>query len=136
SNIQLNGHCVLQWNHQQTNTNEMYLLSFGGQGKNEQSLIFQIKYKKAKEKNLSAVNTWILLKHSNIGQLDHIMIGAREVVDGINNDLLFITCFPKSIEVLDLKTLKYITNLKNKIFANRRASIWNWISLFYTMNNE
>ncbi|ETN99010.1 hypothetical protein RFI_38477, partial [Reticulomyxa filosa] len=64
-------------------------------------------------------NTWI--KHNqntNIGTLENNLIGVRGLIGGINNDLLFITYFPKNIEVIDLKTMKPLTGIKNNIILN------------------
>ncbi|ETN99450.1 hypothetical protein RFI_38024, partial [Reticulomyxa filosa] len=57
---------------------------------------------------------------------------------GINNDLLFITYCPKNIEVIDLKTMKPLTGIKNNIIPIEKHKFGIDYHCFVplTMNNE
>ncbi|ETO01217.1 hypothetical protein RFI_36223, partial [Reticulomyxa filosa] len=138
------GHCVVQLIHSQTNSNEIHLLSFGGQGKNEMKQTFSMKYKSVWEINDSksehqSFNTWI--RHNqdtNIGKLEDNLWGVRGLIGGINNDLLFITHSPKNIEVIDLKTMKPLTGIKDNIIPREIHVFGICYHCFVplTMNNE
>ncbi|ETO00589.1 hypothetical protein RFI_36851, partial [Reticulomyxa filosa] len=56
----------------------------------------------------------------------------------MNNDLLFITHFPKNIEVIDLKTMKPLTGIKNNIIPkeDHKFGIFSHCFVPLTMNNE
>ncbi|ETO01491.1 hypothetical protein RFI_35949, partial [Reticulomyxa filosa] len=110
NDVQLIGHCVVQLIHSYINSNEIHLLSFGGQGKNKMKETFSMKYK----------SVWEISEHqhdqyTNIGKLEDDLQGVRGLIGGINNDLLFITHYPENIEVIDLKTMKPLTGIKNNI---------------------
>ncbi|ETO00177.1 hypothetical protein RFI_37274 [Reticulomyxa filosa] len=156
--VQLNGHCVLQLVHLQTNPDEIHLLSFGGQGKGETKQTFSMKYKSVWEidesdhksensfignKNESnsisqSSNTWIQHdKDSSIGKLNDSLIRVRGLIGGGNNDLLFITLVSSKIEVINLKTMKSLTGiLNNTISASSQYRIQYHCFMPLTMNNE
>ncbi|ETO03132.1 hypothetical protein RFI_34278, partial [Reticulomyxa filosa] len=129
NDVQLNGHCVIQLLHPQTNSNEIDLLSFGGQYPSQMKQTFSMKYKsvwgisdhqrdsKSEHDSISRpFNTWIgYNKDTNIGKLEDDLLGVRGLIGGMNNDLLFITHYPKDIEVIDLKTMKPLIGVKNNI---------------------
>ncbi|ETO02417.1 hypothetical protein RFI_35019, partial [Reticulomyxa filosa] len=108
NDVQLLGHCVVQLIDSQTNSNEIHLLSFGGQGKNKMKQTFSMKYKSVWE-----INTII-------GKLEDDLIGVRGLIGGKDNDLLFITYCPENIEVIDLKTMKPLTEIKNNIIPREK----------------
>ncbi|ETO36874.1 hypothetical protein RFI_00188 [Reticulomyxa filosa] len=62
----------------------------------------------------------------------------RGLIGGINNGLLFITHCPENIEVIDLKTMKSLTGIKNNIIPREKHKFG--ISFHclvpLTMNNE
>ncbi|ETO08859.1 hypothetical protein RFI_28527 [Reticulomyxa filosa] len=86
--------------------------------------IFSIKYKnvweisddqhdsKSEHDYISqSFNTWIRYnKDTNIGKLEDDLLR----IYGLNNDLLFITHYPKNIEVIDLKITKSKITLYQK----------------------
>ncbi|ETO00115.1 hypothetical protein RFI_37344, partial [Reticulomyxa filosa] len=83
-------------------------------------------------------NTWI--KHNqdtNIGKFPDCLIGVRGLIGGINNDLLFITN-SKNIEVIDLKTMKSLNEIKDKIIPKEEHKFGIYYHCFVplTMNNE
>ncbi|ETN97414.1 hypothetical protein RFI_40115 [Reticulomyxa filosa] len=101
---------------------------------------FSMKYKSVWEISDSksehqSFNTWI--RHNqdtNIGKLEDDLIGVRGLIGGINNDLLFITYSPKNIKVIDLKTMKPLTGIKNNIIPIFGIDYHCLVPL--TMNNE
>ncbi|ETO03463.1 hypothetical protein RFI_33944, partial [Reticulomyxa filosa] len=134
---QFDGHCVVRLIHSQTNPNEIDLLSFGGQDEDIMKQTFSMKYKSvweindhnnnqsdSKSENHSISqpsNTWI--RHdqdTTIGKLESDLEGVRGLIGGINNNLLFITYHSKNIEVIDLKTMKSLTEIKNNIIPKER----------------
>ncbi|ETN97499.1 hypothetical protein RFI_40030, partial [Reticulomyxa filosa] len=133
NDIQFNGHRVVQLNDSQTNPNEIYLLSFGGQDENMMKQTFSMKYKSVWEINdhnnnnqsdskydnhsiSQPFNTWIQHnQNTTIGKLENNLTGVRGLIGGKNNDLLFITQHSENIEVIDLKTMKSLTEIKNNI---------------------
>ncbi|ETO00870.1 hypothetical protein RFI_36570, partial [Reticulomyxa filosa] len=84
-------------------------------------------------------NTWI--RHNqdtNIGKLEDELRGLRGLIGGINNDLLFITYHPENTEIIDLKTMKQLTGIKNRIIPieKHKFGIGYHCFLPLTMNNE
>ncbi|ETN98811.1 hypothetical protein RFI_38677, partial [Reticulomyxa filosa] len=144
NDVQMDRHCVVQLIHSQTNLNEIHLLSFGGQYRYKMKETFSMKYKSVWEISDSksehqSFNTWI--KHNpdtNIGKLEDNLCGVRGLIGGINNDLLFITYHPENIEVIDLKTMKPLTGIKNNIMPNESHTFGISYHCFVplTMNNE
>ncbi|ETO06156.1 hypothetical protein RFI_31242 [Reticulomyxa filosa] len=148
NDIELRGHCVVQLIHSQTNSNEIHLLSFGGQVKNKMKQTFSMKYKSVWEISDSksehhsidqSFNIWI--RHNqdtNIGKLEDDLEGLRGLIGGINNDLLFITHYPENIEVIDLKTMKPLTGIKNNIIPREKHTFGIDYHCFVplAMNNE
>ncbi|ETO00351.1 hypothetical protein RFI_37096 [Reticulomyxa filosa] len=141
NDIQMDGHCVVQLIHSQTNSNEIHLLSFGGQGGNKMKQTFSMKYKSVWEISESksehqSFNTWI--RHNqdtNIGKLEDHLQGVRGLIGGINNDLLFITHHPKNIKVIDLKTMKALAGIKNNTIP-KENDIFYHCFVPLTMNNR
>ncbi|ETO01397.1 hypothetical protein RFI_36043, partial [Reticulomyxa filosa] len=106
---------------------------------------FSMKYKSVCEINDSksehhqSFNTWI--RHNqdnNMGKMEDILWGMCGLIGGINNDLLFITHHPKNIEVVDLKTMKPLTRIKNNITPKERHKFGIGYHCFVplTMKNE
>ncbi|ETO26659.1 hypothetical protein RFI_10476 [Reticulomyxa filosa] len=153
SDVKLNGHCVVQLIHSPTNPNGINLLSFGGQGKYQMKQTFSMKYKsvwemsdnnqsesKSEYESVSqSFNTWIRHnENTNIGKVELSLRGARGLIGGINNDLLFITCCSRDIEVIDLKTMKPLTGIQNNKISEKRSQFGINYHCFVplTMNNE
>ncbi|ETN97141.1 hypothetical protein RFI_40390, partial [Reticulomyxa filosa] len=149
--VKLNGHCVVQLNHSQTNPNETHLLSFGGQDEKKIKQTFSMKYKSVWEINdhnnnqsdskfeNQSFNTWI--RHdqdTNIGIFEDYLIGVRGLIGGINNNLLFITYCPENIEVIDLKTMKSLNGIKDDIIPREEHKYGIQCHCFVplTINNE
>ncbi|ETO36325.1 hypothetical protein RFI_00737, partial [Reticulomyxa filosa] len=101
NDVELRGHCVVQLIHSQINSNEIHLLSFGGQYSNRMKQTFSMKYK-------------------SVWEIKDDLRGLRGLIGGINNDLLFITHYPNNIEVIDLKTMKSLTGIKNNIIPKEK----------------
>ncbi|ETO34535.1 hypothetical protein RFI_02559 [Reticulomyxa filosa] len=152
NDVQLSANYVVQLTHSQTNPSEIHLLSFGGQCKNEMKQTLFMKYKsvweisddqcdsKSEHDSISqSFNTWIRHdQNANIGKLEANFEGARGLIGGINNDLLFITHSPKNIEVIDLKTMKSLTEIKNDIIPTEQHKYGLEYHCFVplTINNE
>ncbi|ETO07908.1 hypothetical protein RFI_29481 [Reticulomyxa filosa] len=120
SEVKLNGHCVLQWKHNESDSNETKLLSFGGQSKGEAKYTFMMRYKsvwsdgsKSQSEPHSSFNTWVRMPKFNIGSINDDFVGARALIGGANNNLLFITHSPGKIYVVDLNTMERYANITN-----------------------
>ncbi|ETO11037.1 hypothetical protein RFI_26340, partial [Reticulomyxa filosa] len=127
--VRFNAHCIVQLAHPQADSNEIHLLSFGGQDKNKIKQTFSMKYKsvweisdnhcnsKSDHDSISQnVNNWTrFAENCSIGKLEDSLRGLCGLIGGKNNDLLFITCYPEDIEVINLKTMKPLTGIKNNI---------------------
>ncbi|ETO03400.1 hypothetical protein RFI_34010, partial [Reticulomyxa filosa] len=101
-NVQLNGHCVLQWSDPRINLNTINLLSFGGQPEKKDKYAFKMKYQSVWG-NFNAKSQWEQC-HFQIGDFEDNLVGARGLIGGKDNNLLFITHFPKKIQVINLET--------------------------------
>ncbi|ETO12246.1 hypothetical protein RFI_25131 [Reticulomyxa filosa] len=125
--VLLNGYCVVKLvnNDNNKDSSEITLLSFGGKkGVKKHTLI--MKYvsvwsndksnDKDNEINKSNnYNKWVPLtdEHNNpviIGRKEDNYFGARAVLGGSNNNLLFITYFEHHISVFDVNTLRFINH--------------------------
>ncbi|ETO06806.1 viral A-type inclusion protein [Reticulomyxa filosa] len=58
-------------------------------------------------------NTWTNIPHSKIGEFNDNLEGARGLIGGYDNDLLFIAHFPKNMQVIDLKTMQNMSQVQN-----------------------
>ncbi|ETO32388.1 G-protein beta WD-40 repeats containing protein, partial [Reticulomyxa filosa] len=114
SNVELNGHCVMKLM-DNNNSHGITLLSFGGSPKHT----LMMKYVSVWDndvidvKNESHLNKWIPFTDNNnnpilIGRDEDNYCGARALISGSDNNLLFITYHPKNISVFDLHTFQYI----------------------------
>ncbi|ETO35899.1 hypothetical protein RFI_01163 [Reticulomyxa filosa] len=116
----LHGHCVLDITN---NNNKITLLSFGGLFKH--TLIMNYTSVWNNDKKNEYVNEWIPLKDNNNNTLIYIdkgnYEGARAIIGGSNNYLLFITYSPQNISIFNLDTFQYIYN-------NTFLTEENWIS--------
>ncbi|ETO20471.1 hypothetical protein RFI_16748, partial [Reticulomyxa filosa] len=131
STVELNGHCVVKLaDNNSKDSNEITLLSFGGLFKHT----IMMKYvsvwgsvnKKHKSKKKDNYNKWVPFtdnhNHSiNFGRENDDYQGARAVIGGINNNLLFITYYPNNINVFDLNTFQFVKHDILPIATN------NWI---------
>ncbi|ETO27401.1 hypothetical protein RFI_09731 [Reticulomyxa filosa] len=94
------------------------LLSFGG-GPYGWSVPYHtmlMDYKSVWSKQKSKhKNKWVAFGNGTFFGENYDFGGARALVGGTDNALLFITRSPRYIEIVDLKTYKYIDNLKNNI---------------------
>ncbi|ETO05215.1 hypothetical protein RFI_32181 [Reticulomyxa filosa] len=130
SHIQLDGHCVVKLVDNKKDKNQVILLSFGGAPYFKRHTLI-MKYvsvwskKSNKSNELNNYNKWTRFT-DNYG--NPIMIdrgyedyrGARAVIGGVNNNLLFITCRDKYISVFDLNTFQFIKHdilpIENEIY--------------------
>ncbi|ETO13295.1 hypothetical protein RFI_24081, partial [Reticulomyxa filosa] len=101
-NVQLDGHCVLQWSDPQANLNTINLLSFGGQPEKKDKYAFKMEYQSVWD-DYNVKSQWEQC-HFQIGDFEDNLVGARGLIGGNDNNLLFITHFPKKIQVIDLNT--------------------------------
>ncbi|ETO05529.1 hypothetical protein RFI_31866 [Reticulomyxa filosa] len=112
SHIKVESHCVVKL---VDNNNEVTLLSFGGFC--QHTLV--MKYVSVcddisnKLNELNNYNQWIPFTDNhnrpiNIGSLNSTYIGARAVIGGSNNHLLFITHLYREISVFNLSKFKFI----------------------------
>ncbi|ETO20500.1 hypothetical protein RFI_16717 [Reticulomyxa filosa] len=108
--ILLIGHCVVKL-HSNKKANEMTLLSFGGQQNHALTMSYRSVWdNKDKRKH---VNQWFPLtkrngKRVSIGRKQDDYEGARAIVGGANNHLLFITHPPKNMAVFNLDTFQMV----------------------------
>ncbi|ETO35886.1 hypothetical protein RFI_01175 [Reticulomyxa filosa] len=111
SGVELKGHCVLQLSHQGDNPDEIHLYPLEDK--------MQANIWSHTQKAEPSLNSWTLVAKSQIGELSDNLEGVRGVIGGMNNDLLFITHFPKNIRVIDLKTMKPLKGVTNSIIPNK-----------------
>ncbi|ETO14774.1 hypothetical protein RFI_22594 [Reticulomyxa filosa] len=111
SDIRLEGHCVVEL---VDNSPEIILLSFGGKYKHALIMKYISVWNNANEriKELGG-HQWIPFKDNNdnpvnIGDEGDNYLGARAVIGGSNNNLLFIIYYPNNISVFTLNTFKCI----------------------------
>ncbi|ETO33113.1 hypothetical protein RFI_03992 [Reticulomyxa filosa] len=107
SHAKLFGHCVVKLldNNNNKDSNEITLLSFGG-------YTFSEKYTLMMNKNY---NQWIPFTDNHnhpitIGRYEDNYEGARAVIGGSNNHLLFITYLFNDISVFNLNTFQFINH--------------------------
>ncbi|ETO07211.1 hypothetical protein RFI_30183 [Reticulomyxa filosa] len=122
--VEFEGHCVVKLDNKNKDSNEITLLSFGGdEYSNKCTLV--MKYvsvwsggnddnEMKKSKKLNNCNQWIPFTDKRNRPIDikaygDDYIGVRAVIGGSNNNLLFIT-FSKNISVFDLNTFQFIKN--------------------------
>ncbi|ETO14707.1 hypothetical protein RFI_22661, partial [Reticulomyxa filosa] len=109
------GHCVVK--RLSPSTNELTLLSLSGQDREKQKYGFVMKYKsvwdnEGENQKEKQYNEWMpFTDNSNklitIGKDDDCHFGLRGVIGGSDNHLLFMTYFPKNIDVFNLNTFQY-----------------------------
>ncbi|ETO33045.1 hypothetical protein RFI_04062 [Reticulomyxa filosa] len=121
--ITTEGHCVVKRVNSK-NPNEVTLFSFGGQRDGDYKFTFVMKYRSVwddvegeghgtEDSKTNTYNKWMpLINDKNelvfIGRGDDDYCGARGVIGGSDNNLLFITYFPTNIDVFNLNTLQYV----------------------------
>ncbi|ETO03220.1 hypothetical protein RFI_34190, partial [Reticulomyxa filosa] len=124
ADVELIGHCVVKI--KQTD-DVIHLLSFGGQGCETVKQTFVMKYKSvwndisnvdSKEDN-QEFNIWIKNDNNkNIGKYKENLKGAKGLICGQNDDLLFITYYPKNIKIINLNDMSEIHQNKIEISCN------------------
>ncbi|ETO07310.1 hypothetical protein RFI_30083 [Reticulomyxa filosa] len=122
SDIQLNGHCVVKLvDNNNKHSNQITLLSFGSDryGRDKHTLVMKyvsvwsnISNKLNKSNEFNNYNQWVPFtdNHNNpiiIGRYQDIYEGARAVISGSNNHLLFITYQTNNISVFNLNTFQF-----------------------------
>ncbi|ETO08609.1 hypothetical protein RFI_28779, partial [Reticulomyxa filosa] len=129
-NVELHAHCVVKL--MNNNPNEINILSFGGSEFSKRHTL-KMKYVSVwndnkeigiKSEKKNRVNEWIPFTDNKdipylIGRNQDDHRGARAVIGGNNNNLLFITYYPEDIDVFDLNTCQFIKHDK--------LPIENWI---------
>ncbi|ETO07392.1 hypothetical protein RFI_29997 [Reticulomyxa filosa] len=120
SNVNIFGHCVVKYvnNNKDTNKSDITLLSFGGQDGNKIKHTLIMNYVSVwndENENIKKhCNEWTPFIDNNndnkiiIGSHEDDYQGARAIIGGSDNHLLFITYPPKNISIANLNTLKYI----------------------------
>jgi len=125
--VKLNSHTVLRCdiatNKDSVSGHTATLLSFGGSGDDNFSRhTLLMKYQSvwtntdvSKHLNYwSSVPKGVRIGRQSANQKDDLQ-GARAIVGGTKNDLLFITHFPKNIDVFDLKSWTYVPDVNTNI---------------------
>ncbi|ETO05776.1 hypothetical protein RFI_31620, partial [Reticulomyxa filosa] len=102
-NVQLYGHCVVKLVDNNKDRSQITLLSFGSDWNRYSKHTLIMKYVSVWSDDNNNRNHPII-----IGRDNDDYIGARALIGGINNHLLFITYLPKNISVFDLKTFQFI----------------------------
>ncbi|ETO07696.1 hypothetical protein RFI_29695 [Reticulomyxa filosa] len=124
--MKLHGHCVVK-RVSSKEAADMTLLCLGGD-KNEQKYTLTLNYVSVWDKRGSDTmatatttaivnkcwNEWIPLtdsedKEIRIGKEEDDFAGMRAVIGGSQSHLLFITYYPKNIDVFDLNTFQYVS---------------------------
>ncbi|ETO25194.1 hypothetical protein RFI_11942, partial [Reticulomyxa filosa] len=134
--IELIGHCVVK-RVDINNSRAITLLSFGGLHKHTLVMRYKSVWNGEEEKDASACdktkawNKWVCLTENNndpilIGSSRDNYSGARAVIGGSNNHLLFITHYPKDIAVFDLNTFQCINHQSLPICDD----CWIWYHCF------
>ncbi|ETO29203.1 hypothetical protein RFI_07924 [Reticulomyxa filosa] len=117
SDVTLNGHCVVKLVNNNKDSNEISLLSFRGSLKHTLMMKYVSVWSNDNEINESKKSTnynqWIPFTENYdnpiyAGRAKANYWGMRAVIGGSNNNLLFITYFPKNISVLNLNTFQFI----------------------------
>ncbi|ETO11858.1 WD-40 repeat-containing protein [Reticulomyxa filosa] len=118
--IIIDKHCIVKLLNT-SNENEITLLSFGG-NKKHTLIIKYISIWDEKNVNKKNYNQWIpFIDNKNnsiiLGEDNNCdYVGARAVIGGSNNHLLFISYHPNNIDIFDLNTFQYI---KHDIFSTK-----------------
>ncbi|ETO06003.1 hypothetical protein RFI_31393 [Reticulomyxa filosa] len=114
SDVHLKGHCVIKLINN-NNPDEITLLSFGGGKKHTLIMKYKSVWDDVNEMKIENKyrNEWIAFtdNHNNqiqIGGDGENYWGARAIIGGSNNHLLFITSRPNDIDVYNLNTFEYI----------------------------
>ncbi|ETO21263.1 hypothetical protein RFI_15939, partial [Reticulomyxa filosa] len=111
SDVKLYGHCVVKL----VDNNQTTLLSFGGSPKHTLVMKYVSVWSNISNKSneFNNYNQWIPFTDSHnfpiqIGRDIDDYYGMRAMIGGMNNNLLFITYYPKNISVFDLNTFQFI----------------------------
>ncbi|ETO05931.1 hypothetical protein RFI_31466 [Reticulomyxa filosa] len=111
NDVKLNGHCVVKLV-DDNDSNKITLLSFGGRyGHTLVMKYVSIWDNDIKKNKLNDYYKWIPFTNKNnypINISSDFYQGARAVIGGSNNHLLFITYGPNNINVFDLNKFQYI----------------------------
>ncbi|ETO32017.1 hypothetical protein RFI_05099 [Reticulomyxa filosa] len=131
SDVSLWGHCVVKLVDSNSNkdkdNNQITLLSFGGENRHTLVMKYVTINQKIKEiKQIKQLQSMVTFtdNHNNpiiIGRDNYDYRGARALIDGINNNLLFITYKYDNISVFDLNTFQFI---KHNQLPTDNNSIW------------
>ncbi|ETO04848.1 hypothetical protein RFI_32549 [Reticulomyxa filosa] len=121
--VTLWGYCVVKLVDNNKERNHITLLSFGSDRKGKNKHTLMMKYvsvwsNKSNELNklneFNNYNEWIPFTDNQNNPIiigrdnDDYYFGARALIGGINNNLLFITYFKNNISVFNLNTFKFI----------------------------
>ncbi|ETO35242.1 hypothetical protein RFI_01820 [Reticulomyxa filosa] len=120
SHVKVEGHCVVKLVHNNhKDNNQITLLSFGSNWDGENKHTLAMKYVSVwsnisnKSNEFNNYNQWIPFTDNHnhpiiIGKYNGHYHGARAVIGGSNNHLLFITYLENNISVFDLNTFQFI----------------------------
>ncbi|ETO01951.1 hypothetical protein RFI_35489 [Reticulomyxa filosa] len=127
--IKLDGHCVVKLDNSNKDRNQINLLSFGGSEYTTRhtlvmkyvSIWSNISDISKKSNEFNNYNQWVPFKNNHdqpiiISRSTNSCRGARAVIGGINNNLLFITNYFNEINVFDLNKFKFIKYGKLPIY--------------------
>ncbi|ETO04736.1 hypothetical protein RFI_32661 [Reticulomyxa filosa] len=122
SEVTLLGHTVVK-RVNTSNANDITLLSIGGQAEYKPKHTLMMRYVSVWDDKASAIekdkgkpyNQWVPFTNNEdkvilIGRKQDDYRGARAIIGGSNNNLLFITYRPNNIDLFDLNTFKYVSN--------------------------
>ncbi|ETO14782.1 hypothetical protein RFI_22585 [Reticulomyxa filosa] len=119
SNVNLCGHCVVKLeDNNNKDSNEITLLSFGGNYSKHTLVMRYVSVwndnnEANQSKKLNNCNQWVPFTDNNnriirIGRDGDNYWGARAVIGGSNNHLLFVTYYQRDISVFNLNTFQFI----------------------------
>ncbi|ETO36881.1 hypothetical protein RFI_00181 [Reticulomyxa filosa] len=123
--VQLNGHCVVQWKKTETKKKELQLLSFGGQDKDQEKQWFSLTYKSIWKGFEHSKNQWKRIP-TVIGKKEEDWRNVHGLIGGLKEDLLFIMTPSRKIEVVDLSTFKLLTSVSNNTLPNDALATGNY----------
>ncbi|ETO36002.1 hypothetical protein RFI_01059 [Reticulomyxa filosa] len=118
SHVKLDGHCVVKLVDNNKDSDQITLLSFGGECKHTLVMKYVSVWSNTldiskKSNKINNYNQWIPFTNNHnhpiiIGRDNDNYLGVRAVIGGSNNHLLFIICYPRNISIFDLNAFQFI----------------------------
>ncbi|ETO24679.1 hypothetical protein RFI_12476, partial [Reticulomyxa filosa] len=112
NDVRLRGHSVVK-RVDNEKSREIVLLSFGGLHKHTLMMRYRSVWEDEQDDIAIHCNKWYPFTNNanesiSIGRDEDIYIGMRAVIGGSNNHLLFISYYPKNLDVFNLITFQFV----------------------------